>query len=340
MKRITIDGSQGEGGGQVLRSALALSSLTKRPFSIDNIRAGRKKPGLMRQHLTALRAAAAVCEAEISGAEIGARRVTFDPGQVQAGEYRFAVGSAGSACLVLQTVLPPLLTAKGPSKLTLEGGTHNPWAPPYDFLERTFLPLLARMGAQVSSALVRHGFYPAGGGEFSVEIEPVKMLTPLELVSRGALVARKGVVTLANLPAVIGKREVDQLTRRISWPGELFEMVDIKNSVGPGNIVTVELHFEELTELFTAFGEKGVPVPRVIDPLVQELRAYLAAEAPVGVHLADQLLIPMAMAGAGAFRTVGLSQHTTTNIAVIESFLEVHIQTERQERGDVLVTIG
>jgi len=189
---LTIDGSMGEGGGQVVRSSLALSLVTGTPFRIDKVRAGRKRPGLMRQHLTAVQAAAAVGGARVTGAEIGAQCFTFEPGAVQAGEHRFAVGTAGSATLVLQTVLPALLVAGGPSRLTLEGGTHNPMAPPFDFIAEAFLPLIARMGARCTATLERPGFYPAGGGRFTVEVTPVaEELIPFALLERGEVKRRE-----------------------------------------------------------------------------------------------------------------------------------------------------
>ncbi len=190
---ITIDGSQGEGGGQVLRTSLGLSLVTGKAFRIEKIRAGREKPGLLRQHLTAVRAAAQVGGAKVSGDEIGSRTLAFEPEQVRGGEYEFAVGTAGSATLVLQTVLPALIVAGGPSRLTLKGGTHNPWSPPFDFLQKAFLPLLERMGAKVTAELIRPGFYPAGGGEFTVEIQPVPggRLQPLDLLERGETVSRR-----------------------------------------------------------------------------------------------------------------------------------------------------
>src|SRR6185369_8211050 len=175
-KMIALDGSQGEGGGQILRSALALSLVTGTPFRIDNIRARRARPGLMRQHLTAVEAAAAVGAARTSGAALGSRSLTFAPTTVKAGEHTFSVGTAGSATLVLQTVLPSLLTADRPSSLVLEGGTHNPSSPPFDFLAKAFLPIVAGMGAQVEATLERPGFYPAGGGRFRVTVAPAKAL--------------------------------------------------------------------------------------------------------------------------------------------------------------------
>ena len=179
---ITIDGSQGEGGGQVLRSSLALSLVLGRPFAIEKIRAGRKKPGLLQQHLTAVLAAADVGNAEVQGAALGSRRLEFRPGPVRSGNYAFRVGTAGSATLVLQTVLPALLSAEGESNLVLEGGTHNPMAPPVDFLVKAYLPLVNRLGPRVDLQVVRPGFYPAGGGKFTVRVQPAKQLGRLELL--------------------------------------------------------------------------------------------------------------------------------------------------------------
>ncbi len=184
---ITIDGSLGEGGGQVLRSSLALSALTGQPFRIHSIRKSRSKPGLARQHLTCVRAAAQVCGARVDGAEMRSTDLTFHPRTVQPGEFSFAIGTAGSCNLVLQTVLPPLMLASGPSLVTLKGGTHNDKSPPYHFLESVFLPLLGRMGPSVELELHSWGFFPAGGGEFSASIEPTDSLQRLDLNERGYL---------------------------------------------------------------------------------------------------------------------------------------------------------
>src|SRR5258705_2280598 len=197
-RMLTIDGSFGEGGGQILRTALALSLVTGKPFRIENIRAGRKNPGLLRQHLTAVNAATEISRSEVMGAAIGSRELTFAPGSVVAGTYAFAVGTAGSTTLVLQTVLPALLVASGTSKVILEGGTHNPFAPPFDFLEKTFLPLVNRMGPQVTAELERPGFYPAGGGRMNVTVEPADALRELALPARGEVRARRAKAVVAN----------------------------------------------------------------------------------------------------------------------------------------------
>jgi RNA 3'-terminal phosphate cyclase len=216
LNMIVLDGSQGEGGGQILRSALALSLCTGAPFRIDNIRAGRPRPGLMRQHLTAVQAATQVGNAETTGAAVGSRSLTFRPGKLRAGDYTFSVGTAGSATLVLQTVLPALVTADGPSRLVIEGGTHNPASPPFDFLDRTFLPLLARMGPRVCAKLERPGFYPAGGGRISVSIEPAPLI-PLVLERRGEIRACRARAIVANLPRLIAERELACLAKRLDW---------------------------------------------------------------------------------------------------------------------------
>ncbi|HSO73740.1 MAG TPA: RNA 3'-terminal phosphate cyclase, partial [Blastocatellia bacterium] len=231
---ITIDGSFGEGGGQVLRTSLALSLVTGKPFRIDHIRAGRKNPGLLRQHLTAVNAATGISRAEVTGASIGSKELTFAPGSVEPGEYAFAVGTAGSTTLVLQTVLPALLTANGASRVTLEGGTHNPFAPPFDFLAKSFLPLVTRMGPVVSAKLEQPGFYPAGGGKFSVSIERASRLKRLDLSERGEIIGRRAVAIVANLPRSVAERELEVIALKMSWPKEGLRAESVENSRGPG----------------------------------------------------------------------------------------------------------
>lgn len=322
---LQIDGAQGEGGGQVLRTALALSLVTGRDFEITRIRAGRRRPGLMRQHLTAARAAAAVGAARAEGLAIGSGRLTFMPGPVTPGDYRFAVGTAGSATLVLQTVLPALLLAGGPSTVVLEGGTHNPFAPPFDFLQKAFLPLVDRMGPQVSVALQRAGFFPAGGGCFTAHILPVARLLPLDLPERGPLLGVRGTVILANLPGHIAEREAATLAAGLPLAREEVAICEIRDGGGPGNAVMVEVQSAHVTEVFTAFGARGRRAESVAQAAAAEARGYLAADVPVGRHLADQLLLPLALARGGGFHTLPPSRHTHTNMAVIRQFLDVSI---------------
>jgi len=330
---LTIDGSSGEGGGQILRTALALSTVTGKPFRIEKIRAGRPNPGLLRQHLTAVKAAATISSAAVDGAELGAGAITFKPGSVTAGEFAFAVGTAGSATLVLQTVLPALLTAPSPSKLILEGGTHNPMAPPFDFLVKSFLPLVNRMGPTVTAELERPGFYPAGGGRFSVSITPAARLLPLQMLERGAVRSIKTRAVVANLWRSIAVREVNLVGRLLSLSEDSLIAEEIHGALGPGNAVTVEIETEHHTEVFTGFGEVNVRAEGVATKVAQEARAYIASGVPIGRYLADQLLIPIALAGAGKFRTGPLSRHTTTNLEVIRRFLDLQIElTEEPKR--------
>jgi RNA 3'-terminal phosphate cyclase (ATP) len=324
---IIIDGSYGEGGGQILRSSLTLSLITGKPIQIEKIRAGRKNPGLLRQHLTAVNAATEIGLAEVTGANIGSQQLTFTPQMIRGGQFRFAVGTAGSVTLVLQTVLPALLVADKESTLVLEGGTHNPFAPPFDYLEKVILPILKRMGATVTVKLERYGFYPAGGGKFSVEITPCAKLKRLVLAERGKLVSQTARALVANLPRQIAERELQTVKRKMEWKESQLEVEETRNSNGPGNIVMIELEYEKVTEIFTAFGEKNTRAEVVAERAAKEAKAYLQTEAAVGEHLADQLLLPMALGEGGNFTTVKPSLHTLTNIDVIKRFLEVEIKT-------------
>lgn len=328
---LQLDGSRGEGGGQILRTSLALAMITGQSFQIRRIRAGRAKPGLMRQHLTAVKAAAKVCSAELDGAELKSQDLTFEPGSVQAGEYRFDIGTAGSATLVLQTVLPGLMTADKPSHLTLCGGTHNTHAPPYDFLAKSFLPLLKRMGPQVTATLVRPGFFPVGGGEVVVDIQPARSLKPLEMTDVGRVLRRQATAIVSRLPRHIAQREVDTVRRKLGL-SERETTVEEVQARGPGNVVVVEIERECVTEVFTGFGQRGVKAEKVAAGAAREAKRYLDAEVPVGEHLADQLLLPLALAGGGRYRTTEPTPHTTTNVETIAAFLDVTI--EISEVGD------
>ncbi len=329
MDALIIDGAQGEGGGQILRTALGLSVATGRPFAISNIRAGRRRPGLLRQHLSAVRMAAAVGRAAVTGAELGATALTFRPSGIFAGSHHANIGSAGSAMLVLQTVLPALLLADQPSQLIIEGGTHNPAAPPYDFVARTFLPLLARMGARVQLTLQRPGFYPAGGGRVVAQIEPAP-LSPLQLqlIDRGPLRSLRARAVVSGIAPRVGHRELGVLKKRLGLEREQLILEELSDPQGPGNVVMVEAECDALTEIFTSFGERGVSAETVAEQAADQACAWLAHGFPVGEFLADQLLVPLALAGGGCFRTGPLSSHALTNAAVVQRFLPVRITTE------------
>ncbi len=337
---LSLDGSLGEGGGQILRTALALSLVTATPFRIERIRAGRKKPGLMRQHLAAVEAAARIGSAEVNGCVQGSTTLSFAPEATRPGDYRFSIGTAGSCCLVLQTVLPALLLAGGDSELVLEGGTHNPFAPPFDFLDRAFLPLVNRMGPEVTARLVRPGFDPAGGGEMRVFVRPAGALRRLDLLDRGPVSSCRARAVVARLPRHIADRELKVIGQRMSWGRDALHAEEETRSAGPGNVVSIEIESANVTEVFTGFGERGVPAETVAGRVADEAGEYLAAGAPVGRHLADQLLIPIALAGGGVFRTLAPSAHTTTNKEIVGAFLSARIEISDLGRGVWEIGVG
>lgn len=325
---VAIDGRMGEGGGQVLRASLALSLATGTPFVIEHIRGGRQKPGLLRQHFTAVSAAAEIGKAETSEYGVGSSRLEFRPHGITSGDFSFAVGTAGSATLVLQTVLPPLVLADGPSHLVIEGGTHNPMAPPADFVEHTLIPALAKLGVSASVAVERMGFFPAGGGKIAVSIAPVKTWHALDLDRREKNAAIRAKAYTSQIPSSVGARELRVLREKLDIDADGLEVVEVADSVGPGNAVCAFIQTESLTEVVTGFGERGVRAERVAKHVVDEARRFLAARVHVGEHLADQLIVPMALGRGGRFLTVAPSRHLETVIEVTRAFLDIDITSQ------------
>ena len=329
---IRIDGSAGEGGGQMLRSALSLSLATGKAFRMENIRAKREKSGLLRQHLTAVHAASEVGSAQVEGATLGSKTLTFIPGSVRSGSYHFAVGTAGSSTLVFQTILPALMIASGRSEVTIEGGTHNMQAPPLDFLQKVFLPVINRLGPQIEIRLEKYGFYPAGGGRFTATIEPCERLSSIELLERGEIEHRSAVAIVANLARSIAQREIDTVAKLLNWDAECTQIVETKNSVGPGNVVLIELSSSNFTEVFCGFGRIGASAESVASEAVDAARSYLVSGAAAGEHLTDQLLLPFALAGGGSFSAVTFNMHARTNMEIILKFLPVRFEVVEQEK--------
>jgi RNA 3'-terminal phosphate cyclase (ATP) len=334
---LTLDGSQGEGGGQILRTALSLSMCTGLPFRIEKIRAKRKTTGLMRQHLTAVQAAATICGAEVIGAHVGSETVEFSPGKVVPGEYEFSVGTAGSATLVFQTLLPALMLQPEASNLTLRGGTHNPMAPPFHFLERAFLPVLKEMGVDVNLQLNRHGFYPAGGGEFTASILPALKLKPINLLERGKSTSCYAESIIAGVPSHVAKRELELVRQLMSIPDDQCFIRGLSSDQGPGNALLITLGHEHATEVACAFGEKGTSAESVAKQAVGAARRYTASGGAVGEYLADQLLLPIALCGQGAMKVTTLSRHALTNAEVVQKFLPLDIHTTTEADGSALI---
>ncbi|MFZ5676231.1 MAG: RNA 3'-terminal phosphate cyclase [Pseudomonadota bacterium] len=336
---LTIDGAEGEGGGQILRSALSLSMLTGEPFRIENIRAGRAKPGLLRQHLAAVRAAARICGAEIKGAELGATALDFVPGGIVPGDYHFAIGSAGAACLVFQTIFLPLARQDKPSRVVIEGGTHNMAAPSFDYLARVFLAAIRPMGFSATLTLHRHGFYPAGGGKLEAAIAPARPAAGrFTLEDRGRLLSRRGEAVFANLAVDIARREAARLVRLLALAEDEVKIREVDSS-GPGNILWIEIRHEHAVDIFSAHGAFGVSSEEVAAKVARQVEKYIASEAAVGPHLADQLLLPLALAGGGRFSTLRPTPHTRSNITVIEKFLPVEIAIGDTPSGARLIEV-
>jgi len=328
------------GGGQLLRSSLSLSLVTGRPFRMTNIRGKRPKPGLMRQHLTCVKAAAEVCEASVDGAELGSVELVFHPGKGMGGDYSFAISSGGSTTLVLQTLLPALLHAEASSTLRIEGGTHNPMAPPFEFVEQCYLPILWSMGVDANVKLERPGFMQAGGGVITAEIRPIKKWKKLKLIERGDVMETFGRVLHAHLHRDIAEREIATASHLLGWAADHMELRYVNESTGPGNAILLGAKFANVCEISSGIAQMGKSSEAVATGAAKGLRSYLASSAPVGVHLADQLLLPMALAGGGVFHTLAISDHTRTNMALIEQFLPVKFAVEELELGVKQIRCG
>ena len=340
-ERIDIDGAEGEGGGQVVRTSLALAMATGRPLRIRNVRARRGRPGLLRQHLTALKAIAAMCEGEVRGASLGSREVELRPGRVRHGEHTFAVGSAGSAALVLQTLVTGLLGHAGESRLTIEGGTDNPAAPPSRFLTEVWAPRVRQLGVDLHVEVERRGYYPAGGGRLVVTLRVPERLEGFEVRARGPIEERLAVAIVSALPKAVARRELGVLRTVLGFGKDEVRVEEEASPVGPGNVVSVGFRADSGREVFSAFGQRGKRAEDLAHALANEAQRWLAAEVPVGEHQADQLILLLAIAGGGAFVTTRPSLHTRTQIGLIPRFLPVRIALDEErdrDRATLVVT--
>ncbi len=325
---VDIDGAQGEGGGQIFRTALTLSMCHGIPVRIVNIRQGRAKPGLLRQHLTCLRAAAEICDAAVSGDQLGSAEVLFIPSRVKAGCYHFSVGSAGSTTLVFQTILMPLLMAGAVSEVTFEGGTHNGMSPSFDYLQDCFIPILRQLGCQLELDLQQYGFYPRGGGLWRARVHPVGVMNPLSLVQAGEILERRAVAISAGLPANVTERELRRVGAVSGWSQEDLQQ-RLVESIGPGNLMALRIQRPQVAAMFEAVGERRVSAERVAHRALSAMERYLKADVPVEEHLADQLILPMVLGYGGCFVTSAPTLHLLTNIAVVDQFLGVKVALEQ-----------
>jgi len=355
---VHVDGSYGEGGGQVLRTSLTLSTLTGRPARVHSIRAGRSSPGLAPQHLTGVLALADVCGAEIDGARIGSTEVLFHPKTPpRPDRYAFDVasvakgGSAGSVTLLLQALLVPLALAPAPSQLRLTGGTHVAWSPPFHYIESVYLPALSRMGIRAECSLDAWGFYPKGGGRITVEMGPGSAADsgaphaagpgPLTLTARGELKSLKGVAVACNLSSAIAQRMANRARNMLGEAGIRSDVAPLRvRGTGPGAAIVLVAEYEETVAAFSALGERGKPADKVAEEAIRDFLHHHESGAPVDMHLADQLLLPMSLAmGRSEFRTCRITRHLLTNKHVIGQFLPATIDVQGEEGAPGTVII-
>jgi len=329
---IQIDGSYGEGGGQILRTALGLSAMLGKPFTLHHIRSNRRNPGLQAQHLAAVEALARITEAKTEGVRFGSQEIMFIPRAVHSGEYQFEVRTAGSVTLLLQAILLPLCFSEGISIITLIGGTHVQWSPSFHYLSEVFLPTLEGLGVSVAAVIEKWGFFPQGGGRIRLKINPVQELKPVSLIGRGSLKMIRGISAISNLPKQVAKRQKEQVLKRIQ--GELkiggeIAILDNVPSSGPGSFVFLLAEYQRVHAGFSSLGVKGMPSEKVADEAVDSLKDYLESDGCVDPYLTDQLAPFMALAkGNSIMTTIRITEHLLTNLWVIQHFLDVTISRE------------
>jgi RNA 3'-phosphate cyclase len=339
---IEIDGSLGEGGGQVLRTSLALSLITGKPFHLRKIRAGRAKPGLQAQHLMSVKAAGQIGKAKLRGAGLGSCDLVFEPGEVSPGQYHFQIGTAGATSLVLHTIYLPLALAGGESTVTIEGGTHVNASPCFHFLERSWAPCLKALGIHIDLRLERVGFYPRGGGAIQARIAPAERVLPFHGIDTTKIAKATIFCGIAGLPEHVAQRLVNQATTRLFEMGIEAATHHESWKGGPGCMLGIELPTDPARTFLFSLGAKGKPADRVADEAVDQV-AHFVKSQPLGVdeHSADQLLLPLALAdGPSQFRVSAISSHLLTNAAVIQMFLDRAIQCTGREGGPGAVTIA
>ncbi len=327
---IEIDGSYGEGGGQILRTALTLSAISKKPFSIHHIRSNRKNPGLQAQHLEAVEATARITKAQTEGVKFGSQKITFVPQEIHPGEYQFEVKTAGSVTLLLQAIFLPLCLSGEISSVTLIGGTHVPWSPSFQYLSEVFLPMLEWMGVSSQAVIERWGFYPKGGGKIRLKINPVHELNPISLAERGLLKKVRGISAISNLPKHVAERQRERALRRIQRElkieADIAPLYDITSN-GPGSFLFLLAEYEKTLAAFSSLGARGKPAEKVADEAVDSMKDFMESDGCIDPHLADQLVPFMALAkGNSFFTTTQMTQHLLTNLWVIGRFLESKVR--------------
>jgi RNA 3'-phosphate cyclase len=336
---IEIDGSKGEGGGQILRTALTLSLITGKPFRLRRIRARRSKPGLRPQHLAALKAAAEISQAKVEGARLGSKRIVFSPGTTLAGEYHFKIGTAGSTSLLFQCIYLPLSLSGGSSSIQIDGGTHVPWSPCFDYLSSNWNHYLRKMGLHIQLELHLAGYYPKGGGELHAEISHPEVLRGLNLMERGELERISCFSLSSNLPEHVAERQAKRSTTRLSeYSGLLEKSIAQIPSPGIGSALVLLGEFEHSIVCYFGLGAKGKSAETVADEAVDQFRNFILRDGALDKFLSDQILLPLIFAeDESNFTTSEITQHLITNADVIHTFTTAHIEISGGlgERGSV-----
>ena len=326
---IQIDGSYGEGGGQILRTALGLSAVLRKPFTLFHIRSKRKNPGLQAQHLAAVEALARITEAQTEGVRFGSQRITFIPQKILPGEYQFEVRTAGSVTLLLQAIFLPLCFSNGISSVTLIGGTHVRWSPSFHYFSEVFLPTLEGLGVSAVATIEKWGFFPKGGGRIQLKINPIQELRPISLVDRGSLKKIRGISAISNLPRHVADRQKEQALERIQRElriGGEITILDNVHSNGPGSFLFLLAEYQRVLAGFSSIGVRGKPAEKVADEAVDSLKDYLESDGCTDPYLTDQVVPFMALAKRNSsITTIRITDHLLTNLWVIQHFLGVTI---------------
>ncbi len=341
---VRIDGSYGEGGGQILRTSIAMSALLGKPVEVVNIRAKRANPGLQPQHLTGVLAAAALTDAETEGAVKGSTRLLFKPRALKCGSFNIDIGTAGSVSLVIQTLTPVLLFAPCPTTLTITGGTDVAWAPPIDYMRHVFAPVVARFGGRIAIELIRRGHYPRGGGRVVVRAEPVKRLTAVDSPEFGKVAKIAGISHAVNLPSHIAERQAKAAREVLAGLGYGADIaVEVRNDgLGPGSGVVVwAVSDRDNVVGGDSLGERGKPAEAVGREAAERLAAVLKSGASLDPHMADMAVVYMALAeGRSRLSTPEVTLHLQTNIYIVEQFLPVKFKVERAGPRHVIEVEG
>ena len=351
---IEIDGSYREGGGQILRTALSLSCLFQKPFRIFNIRKGRKKPGLMPQHLTCVRASQLIANAKVKGDDVGSTELLFSPGEVKSGDFFFDIGTAGSTSLVLQTVIPSLIFSKAKTIVTLKGGTHVPFSPSYDYLAGIFSSFLKKIGVNIKLSIESYGFYPKGGGKVRAEILPVQEIKSLRIAARGTILRMSGYSGVGNLPFSIAERQKNALVEKlfpsvipphpplIKWGFEniAIELLNV-STPGQGTFIYLQSESEHTIAGFTSLGERRKMAEVVGEEAAIEFYAYYSTDAGLDPHMADQIVLYLSMCDKeSVFTTSCITEHLMTNLWVIGLFHEYQCSVEGEVGKPGIVRIN